>query len=209
MFGRILFAPGAGAGKDSEWMLNMATELRRHHEVVTFDYDYRAEGRRAPDRLPQLISTHARALHEAFGNSADDAATAVRRPVVLAGKSMGGRIGCHVALQAKVDGLVCFGYPLVGIGPKAPRRDQVLLALETPILFVQGTRDKLCPLAELAEVRQRMKAKSEVVIIESGDHSLLATKTWQRQHGATQSDIFRDIGERVDAFVKGLRSLDG
>ena len=33
-------------------------------------------------------------------------------PVVLIGKSMGSRIGCHLALEEDVAALVCLGYPL-------------------------------------------------------------------------------------------------
>ena len=68
-------------------------------------------------------------------------------------------------------GLICLGYPLKS-GATGALRDQVLLALETPVLFVQGTRDPLCPLDLLAEVRPRMKAPNTLLIVDGGDHSL-------------------------------------
>ena len=43
------------------------------------------------------------------------------RKALLIGKSMGGRIGCHVSLEEKVNGLVCFGYPLVAMGDSQRR----------------------------------------------------------------------------------------
>ena len=70
---------------------------------------------------------------------------------------MGGRIGCHVSLEEKVDGLVCLGYPLCAMGDRTKLRDEVLRALTTPILFVQGTRDSLCPMDLLERVRTEMK----------------------------------------------------
>ena len=66
---------------------------------------------------------------------------------------MGGRIGCHVSLEEKVDGLVCLGYPLCAMGDRTKLRDEILRALTTPIRFVQGTRDALCPLDLLERVR--------------------------------------------------------
>ena len=48
---------------------------------------------------------------------------------------MGGRIGCHVSLEEKVEGLVCLGYPLCAMGDRTKLRDEVLRALTTPILF--------------------------------------------------------------------------
>ena len=51
-------------------------------------------------------------------------------------------------------------------------RDEVLIALRTPILFVQGSRDSLCPLPTLAAVRARMTAPSTLLVVDGGNHSL-------------------------------------
>src|SRR5438067_8523507 len=85
---------------------------------------------------------------------------------------MGGRVGCHLSLEEKVDGLVCLGYPLCGMGDRTKLRDEVLRALTTPILFVQGTRDSLCPLDLLARVRADMKAPNSLHSVEGVYHSL-------------------------------------
>ncbi len=146
---RFLFAPGAGAPSSNRWMQDWRQRLTAIGEVEVFDYPYMQEGRRRPDPLPQLIAAHRKALLEARGEG----------KIILIGKSMGGRIGCHVSLEEKVDGLVCLGYPLCGGGDRAKMRDKVLRDLRTPILFVQGTRDSLCPLDLLETVRGEMAAK--------------------------------------------------
>lgn len=122
--------------------------------------------------------------------------------LVLAGKSMGGRVGCHVALEASVAGLICFGYPLRGQNGKL--RDQVLLALATPVMFVQGARDPMCPLEELDRVRQQMSARSEVFVVEGGDHSLEATKTSLRARGTTQPQVELAVLDAVRGFCAAL-----
>jgi hypothetical protein len=109
------------------------------------------------------------------------------KPVVLAGKSMGSRIGCHVALTERVAALVCFGYPLRGTS--GALRDEVLLALETPILFIQGTRDPLCPLDTLADVRTRMRAPSTLHVVEGGDHSLQLSRSKSKSALAAQAEV--------------------
>src|SRR5262245_19155780 len=100
-------------------------------------------GRKTPDRLPALIAAHRAALEEARAKHP-------QRPVVLAGKSMGSRVGCHLAVELHAEGrppaaVVCFGYPLRS-GSSGALRDEVLRALRTPLLLLQGTRDPLCPL---------------------------------------------------------------
>ena len=159
----FLFAPGAGASSSSAWMQAWGERLATLGKVVPFDYPYRLAGRKAPDRLPTLLAAHASAL--AAARATFDG------PVFLIGKSMGSRIGCHLANQEAVTGLVCLGYPLVAAGTGAVR-DEVLLALSTPILFVQGTRDPLGPLDQLASVRSKMRSRNELHVVEGGNHSL-------------------------------------
>ncbi|MGE0325660.1 MAG: alpha/beta fold hydrolase [Polyangiaceae bacterium] len=193
----FLFAHGAGAPSTHPWMEGWAARLATLGEVVRFDYPYMREGRRTPDRQPKLIEAHKAALHEAVGG------TNKRRPVFLIGKSMGSRMGCHVALEEAVSAVICFGYPLQGMGSSDPkkRRDAVLKQLSTPILFVQGTRDKLCPLDVLEEVRRQMKAPNELYIVESGDHSLLCTKGQLKAWGKDQGAVDQDILGAIAAFV--------
>src|SRR6476661_2384666 len=167
----FLFAPGAGAPSSHPWMQRWKSQLESIGTVVTFDYDYMREGRKRPDRLPELIATHRAALGEARAKF--DPGT----PTFLIGKSMGGRIGCHLALEEKVSGLICLGYPLCAMGDRSKLRDQVLRSLGTPILFVQGARDPLCPLDLLAEARAAMSAPNDLYVVEGGDHSLVVRKS--------------------------------
>ncbi len=175
----ILLAPGAGAASTSPWMTAWAERLGTLGDVVPFDYPYMRAGRRSPDRLPVLVAAHREALA---------AARAGRRgPVVLAGKSMGARVGCHLALEEQVDALVCLGYPLRS--PRGDLRDEVLLALRTPVLFVQGSRDALCPLDALERVRARMTAPSSLHVVEGGNHSLELGVRALAARGEAQGDV--------------------
>jgi predicted alpha/beta-hydrolase family hydrolase len=189
----FLFAPGAGAPASHPWMQMFATLLHEIGDVVTFDYTYPQRGERRPDPLPLLIAKHREALAQARARS--------ERPVILIGKSMGGRIGCHVALEEKVTALVCLGYPLCAGGNRQQLRDKVLIALTTPILLVQGTRDPLCPLDLLDNVRCRMTAPNELHIVTGGDHSLRLRKRDLREANATQEQIDRRVLDAIAAFL--------
>jgi hypothetical protein len=119
---------------------------------------------------------------------------------------MGGRIGCHVSLEEKVDGLVCLGYPLCAMGDRTKLRDEVLRALTTPILFVQGTRDALCPLDLLEGVRAEMKAPNFLHVVEGGDHSLRVPKRQLQAIGETQEEVDQRILKSIVKFVAALPS---
>ena len=118
----------------------------------------------------------------------------------LIGKSMGGRVGCHVALEEAVAGVICLGYPLQS-GATGALRDEVLVALRTPILFVQGTRDPLCPLDKLAAVRPRMTAPSTLVVVEGGDHSLEVSAPQRKASGDDAGRFGRARARRDRRFV--------
>ena len=181
-------------------MTAWATRLSTCGRVVPFDYPYRREGRKAPDRQPVLIAAHQQALAEAR------AQVNPRTPIILAGKSMGSRIGCHVAALAPgtVAGVVCFGYPL--IGQRGARRDEVLRALATPILFVQGSRDPMCPLDQLAEVRAAMTTRHELIVVEGGDHSLVVGARARAASGRTQEQEDQTVLAGVQRFFTSLSS---
>jgi predicted alpha/beta-hydrolase family hydrolase len=117
---------------------------------------------------------------------------------------MGGRIGCHIALEESVTGLVCLGYPLCAAGDPKRLRDKVLRDLRTPILFVQGTRDPLCPLDLLESVRGEMKAPNFLHVVEGGDHSLLVAKRQLRNTGQTQEQIDDQMLNAIAQFVGRL-----
>jgi predicted alpha/beta-hydrolase family hydrolase len=165
-------------------------------EVETFDYAYMQERRRRPDPLPLLVAAHREALHRA--RKSDD------QPTILVGKSMGGRIGCHVSLEQPVNALVCFGYPLCGGGDPQRLRDKVLRDLRTPVLFVQGTRDTLCPLELLNNVRREMKAENFLHVVEGGDHSLIVTKTQLKTADETQDRVDERVLAAISQFVGRL-----
>jgi len=178
-------------------MQNWKERLSEVGHVETFDYDYMGEGRKRPDPLPKLIAVHREALVKAREKLR-------RARTFLIGKSMGGRIGCHVSLEERVDGLICLGYPLCAMGDRSKLRDEVLRALTTPILFVQGMRDSLCPLDILERVRAEMKAPNFLHTVEGGDHSLRVPKRQLQGTRKTQEDIDQEILKTIGKFVDQL-----
>src|SRR5207253_3962410 len=190
----ILFAPGAGAPSSHPWMQNWTERLSEIGDVETFDYDYMCEGRKRPDPLPKLIAVHREALIKAREKHRS-------ARTFLIGKSMGGRVGCHVSLEEKVNGLICLGYPLCAMGDRSRLRDDILRSLTTPILFVQGTRDSLCPLDLLERVRSEMKAPNFLHIVEGGDHSLRVPKRQLQAAGETQNALDQRILQAISGFV--------
>ena len=194
----FVFAHGAGLPSTSPWMERWAQALGSLGTVVRFEYPYMAAGRRRPDRHPVLLEAHREALISARAHHPN-------QPVVLIGKSMGSRIGCHLALEQPVEAVVCLGYPLASMGNREKLRATVLEAQRQPVCFVQGTRDKLCPLDLLDGVRARMACPTALHVVQTGDHSLHITKTHTKRTGITQEQSDREALGAVAAFLRRPR----
>ncbi len=168
----LVLAHGAGAGASHPWMVRVAAGLEAHGiHVVTFDFPYRAAGKKVPDPGPVL--EHALAeIWEAAGRQADG-------PMFAGGKSMGGRIASQAAARGLLTpapaGLVFFGYPLHPPGRPAQRRDKHLPGVGAPMLFVQGTRD---PFGSSDEMRDLVAGLRDATLelVEGGDHSLVVRR---------------------------------
>ena len=158
--------------------------------VQSFDYPYALEGRRRPDPLPKLIAAHRAALARLRAKH--------EGPIALAGKSMGGRVGCHVALADPVQAVICFGYPLCGAGDRSRLRDQVLMELKAPILFVQGRATPFVR-STFSSVRKRMQAPRRST--SSRRRSLLiVSKTALKALGSIEDEVDDSMPTAIDAF---------
>ena len=164
----ILLAHGAGAGQRHPFMSGLRSLLAGAGvPTLTFDYGYMEAGRKAPDRLNRLIECH-RAVYERMSERFDR--------VVVAGKSMGGRVGSHMAAEmGDVERIIFLGYPLVPIGKSEPRSTDHLEQLGNPMLFIQGERDALAPLSLIGDLVSRLP-DARLETIPQGDHSFRVPK---------------------------------
>jgi predicted alpha/beta-hydrolase family hydrolase len=184
----LLLYPGAGSDRDHSSLNAIQRTLGSGASVARLDFPYRKQGRRAPDRAPTLMA------------SVRDDLVAVRRrrgPVVLGGRSMGGRICSMVAADvdgggpvARLAGLVLICYPLHPPGKLDRLRVEHLVDLTVPCLFVSGTRDPFGSPDELTQWTATIPAPVEHVWIDGGRHDL---------RGADDA-----IAAAVSAFVAGL-----
>ena len=137
----IVLAHGAGAGMDSDFIQTFAAGLKEQgFDCILFNFPYmekRAQDgkRRPPDRTPKLLE-HFRSVIEAAGTD---------KPLIIGGKSMGGRIASMIAAEGvfPLAGLVLLGYPFhpPGKPEKLAQRTEHFTAIKTPTLLLQGERD--------------------------------------------------------------------
>jgi uncharacterized protein len=191
----VLLAHGAGAPMDSASMQAMATALAAAGlRVVRFEFGYMAQRRngvhRPPPRAESLIPEYLAAVEQ----------FRLPGPLIIGGKSMGGRIASMVAddLEAagKIVGVLCLGYPFHPPGKPAQLRTKHLADLKTPALICQGTRDVFGTREEVSSYV--LSDRIEVLWLDDGDHDLKPRKTVS---GATFDDHLRTLALAVSAWV--------
>jgi predicted alpha/beta-hydrolase family hydrolase len=166
----ILLAHGAGAPMDSPAMTAIAKSLTEvGFRIVRFEFDYMASrrtssGRKPPPRAEMVKSEYVAAI----------AALKARGPLIIGGKSMGGRVASMIADECRAAGLLCLGYPFHPVGKPTQLRTAHLAGLKTPALIIQGTRDPFGTRDEVATYK--LSTAIEVLWLEDGDHDLRPRK---------------------------------
>lgn len=192
----ILLAHGAGAAMDSPAMTASAKTLAGvGFRVARFEFDYMASrrtsgGRKPPPRADKLNPEYIAAI-DALG---------AKGPLVIGGKSMGGRVASMIADQLyasrRIAGLLCLGYPFHPPDKPGQLRTEHLAKIETPTLIVQGTRDVFGTREQVSSYA--LSNNIEILWLEDGDHDLRPRKSVS---GFSMADHLTTLGEAVSSWA--------
>lgn len=195
----ILFAHGAGAPMDSPAMTAIAEALAEQGlRVVRFEFSYmanrRTEGTRKPPPRAEKFNSEYLATIDALN---------IDGPLIIGGKSMGGRVASMIADELfdadRIAGLLCVGYPFHPIGKPEKLRTEHLQHLRAPTIICQGTRDQFGSKDEVGGYE--LSSTIQMRWFEDGDHDL---KPRKRISGFTHADHIASMGLAVSAWVKGF-----
>lgn len=196
----IVLAHGAGGAMDTKWMETVSTALsEKGLRVVRFEFDYmsarRSSGKRSPPPRADLLKQEFETVIEELGSEGT---------IVIAGKSMGGRVASMIADDlheaAKISGLLCLGYPFHPMGKPDSLRTAHLEKMKTPSLVCQGTRD---PFGSREEVPSyKISDMIEILWLEDGDHDFRPRKGVS---GITAAEHIATVADQVTRWATGLR----
>lgn len=196
----ILLAHGAGAPMDSASMTAAAKALSATgFRVARFEFGYMAARRTSGDRKPP---PRAETLNPEY--KAAIAELGAKGPLIIGGKSMGGRVASMIAdelyAEGRIAGLLCLGYPFHPPGKPEQLRTQHLKGLKAPALICQGTRDEFGTREEVSGYE--LSKAIEILWLEDGDHDLKPRKTIS---GFSATDHLATMAETMLAWTAKLR----
>jgi len=193
----LVLGHGAGAGMRHSFMEAISERLA-NYGVATFRYQfpYMEQGGRRPDPPPILLAS----VRSAVAAAAESVGGL---PILAGGQSMGGRMTSMSAAKvplACVRGLVFFGFPLHPAGRPAIERAEHLSKVTVPMLFLQGTRDKLAELELLRPVCTRLGERATLHVVEGADHSFQVLA----RSGSTAREVIDKLGQTVADWASRL-----
>ncbi len=196
----FVFAHGAGAGADSVFMESIAQGLAlRGIRVARFNFPYMQQRidngtRRPPERAPKLIVQYAALI------------AGIEQPMVIGGKSMGGRIASLVAAQLSsekviaddslIKGVACLGFPFHPTGKPEKLRTEHFPLIKQDLLIIQGERDTMGNKEEVDSYG--LPANIEWLWLEDGNHDLKP----RVKSGFTQQAHLQRAMDTLAVFIK-------
>ena len=200
----LVLGHGAGAPMTHPFMERLAGALAGEGiSTLRYNFAYMEAGRRRPDYIRRLLAVVRSAL--LAGKECADGL-----PLLAGGKSMGGRMtSTLVAERAQaaggadalyLRGLVFLGFPLHAPGRRESVRGEHLAHVPCPMLFHQGTRDRLADLDLLRPLLERIGTRATLHVVEGGDHSLGMLKRSGRTHDEVLAEVARVTRRWVHAL---------
>jgi uncharacterized protein len=195
----FVFAHGAGAGMTHAFMEQVATGLcDRGVATLRYQFPYMEKASRRPD--PPVIA------HAAVRAAVAEAARCCPGLTLIAGgKSFGGRMTSQaqaIAPLAGVHGLAFVGFPLHPAGKPSDTRAKHLSDVHIPLLFVQGTRDKLAELPLLEPLVKRLGSSASLHVVQEADHSFHVLARSGRNDRDAMNEVVTTLSAWIDTITR-------
>ena len=192
----LILAHGAGAGMRHPFMARISERLAAEGIAsLRYQFPYMEAGRRRPDRRDVLVAT-VRAAVEAAASEAPELT------LFAGGKSMGGRMTSLAAAERAlpgVQGLVFFGFPLHPAGRPSIERAGHLDAVDLPMLFLAGERDRLAELELLQPVCAELGERASLHVVAGADHGFHVLK----RSGRTDGEVLGELASATSRWAEG------
>ena len=168
----MVLAHGAGAGMHHPFMVTLAQSLaEKGIATLRFNFPFMENKKGRPD--PPAIA------HKAIEAAILKAQKLFPKlPLFVAGKSFGGRMTsqCMAANPNKaVKGIIFYGFPLHAPGKPSIERGDHLKDVQSPMLFLQGSRDEFATWELITKVCSSLPL-AELIKIEGANHGFKAGK---------------------------------
>jgi len=182
----VVLAHGLGSNMNDATLTQLHRDLTESRFLcLRFNFPFAEANKRRPDEMQVLR----RCFRSAINLLARDP-TAAAAHLFLAGKGLGGRVAAEVTIsRVRADGLILMGYPLHPASKPDESSAEQLYRVVSPMLFIQGTRDRYCSVDTLRRTLGRVGAPTALHLVQEADHQFKVLK----KSGRSEEEIGQEI----------------
>ena len=190
----VVIAHGAGRDMNDPVIEYLHRELtERRYLTLRFNQPFAEAKKRRPDSSRVLRRTLRAAIAVLSGDP-----TAAPAHLFLGGKGLGGQVAADLAAsRVRVDGVFFLGYPLHTAGKPEKVQAEQLYRLISPMLFIQGTRDRSCDLDVLRQALTRVGAPTTLQVCQEADQHFKVLKKSER----TEEEVREEVLNGLDGWI--------
>jgi predicted alpha/beta-hydrolase family hydrolase len=198
----VVVAHGRSNDMDDPVLVDLHRELtERRYLTLRFNFPFAEAKKKRPDPTAVLRRT-LRAAIAALGRDP----TAAPAHLFLGGIGLGGQVAADLASsRIRVDGLFLMGYPLHPVGRPDKSNPDQLFRIISPVLFLQGSRDRTCELDLLRNTLTRVGAPSSLFVSQEADQHFKVAKKSGRQ----DEEVRRELAAALDDWIQKVLGSSG
>ena len=189
----VVLAHGAGRDMNDPLVAVLHRGLtERKALTLRFNFSYAEAKRPRPDPVHVLERTFRQAVAVLGRDS-----TAAPAHLFVGGIGLGALVAAQAAARLRVNGVFLIGYPLhTRDQPTKNVKADALYRLVSPLLFIQGTRDRHCDLDALRSTLTRVGTLKTLHVVEEADGAMTVPK----RSGRPADDVARELLDALDSW---------
>ena len=193
----IILSHGANEDMHDPVVERLHRELTEHRYLtLRFNFPFAEASKRRPDSMSVLRRT----MRAAIGALGRDP-TAAPAHLFLGGKGLGGQVAADLAsARVRVDGLFLMAYPLHPQGKPEKLQPEQLFRIVSPVLFLQGSRDRTCDIDLLRRTLTRVGAPSTLHVAQEADRHFKVLKKSSR----TDEEVREGLMQATDDWIQKI-----
>jgi predicted alpha/beta-hydrolase family hydrolase len=183
----VVFAHGGPSNFEDPLIAALSQSLtERGYLTLRFNFPFAEAGKRSSTDSPEVLERGFRAALNILGRDP----TALPARLFVGGVGLGSRVAAGlVADRLHADGLFLLGFPLHPQDKPDNGDPDILFRVTTPMLFVQGTRDRRCNGTALRKALRRVGAPIELYDVEEADSAFHVPKKSGRSNEQVHAEV--------------------
>ncbi len=195
----VAIAHGSGSNMDDPVIKHMCERLtERKFLTLRFNFPFGEAGKKSGTNSMEVMDRAFRAALSVFGRDTTQAPA----HLVLGGKGTGATVAALLATaRLRLAGLFALSYPLHPQDRPLKVQAESLYRITSPMLFLQGTRDRRCDVEALRETLRGVGASTRLHVCEAADQNFKAPKRSPRTDEELRNEIFEVLYDWLETVI--------